>query len=108
MNQRDIRQPGRCYEQLGVESADLKTCVNRAQLERLVITRNGRPVALVVGVQGMTAEQLELGTSDKFWKLIAKRRKQPTLSRGALERRINAKPPRAEALQRATQETRRR
>jgi len=75
-------------KQICVETADLESCVSRAQQERLVITRKGRPVALVVGVQGRSAEQLELGTSDKFWKLIAKRRKQPTLSRGALERRI--------------------
>jgi antitoxin (DNA-binding transcriptional repressor) of toxin-antitoxin stability system len=100
-------------KQIGVESADLESCVSRAQQERLVITRKGRPVALVVGVQGMSAEQLELGTSDKFWKLIAKRRKQPTLSRATLERRINTgKLPRVapsnEALQRAAQKTRRR
>ena len=83
-------------KQIGVERADLESCVSRAQQERLVITRKGRPVALVVGVQDMTAEQLELGTSDKFWKLIAKRRRQQTTSRAALERRINAgKPQRA-------------
>jgi antitoxin (DNA-binding transcriptional repressor) of toxin-antitoxin stability system len=76
-------------KQIGVEKADLESCVSRAQRERLIITRKGRPVALVVGVQSMSAEQLELGTSDKFWKLIAKRRRQPTMSRAALERRID-------------------
>jgi len=99
--------------QIGVETADLESCVSRAQQERLVITRKGRPVALVVGVRGMSAEQLELGTSDRFWTLIAKRRKQPTMSRAALERKINlGKPQRAEpkdeTLQRAAQRTRRR
>ena len=99
-------------KQIGVERADLESCVSRAQQERLVITRKGRPVALVVGVQGMSAEQLELGTSDRFWKLIAKRRRQRTMGRAALERRINTgKPQRAlpnEALQRAAQKTPRR
>ena len=76
--------------QIGVERADLESCVSRAQQERLLITRKGRPVALVVGVQGMSAEQLELGTSEKFWNLIAQRRRQGTVSRAALERRINA------------------
>ena len=33
-------------------------------------------------------EQIELGSSDKFWKFISKRRKQKTLSRAALERKI--------------------
>ena len=57
--------------QIGVERTDLESCVRRAQQERLLITRKGRPVALVVGVQGMSAEQLELGTmvSDRLKKL---------------------------------------
>ena len=98
--------------QIAVERADLESCVSRAQQERLLITREGRPVALVVGVQGMSAEQLELGTSEKFWSLIAQRRRQGTMSRAALERRINAgKQQRVlpnEALQRAAQKTRHR
>ena len=53
------------------------------------ITRKGKPVALVLGIEGLDREQIELGASDKFWKLILKRRKQKTLSREALERRIN-------------------
>ena len=76
--------------QIGVESADLESCVRRAQQERLLITRKGKPVALVVGVQGMSAEQLELGTSEKFWNLMARRRRQGTMSRAALERKIKA------------------
>ena len=76
--------------QIGIERANLASCVTRAQRERLIITQKGKPVALVVGVQGMSTEQLSLGTSEKFWKLIAKRRKQGTISRAALERRIEA------------------
>ena len=99
--------------QIGVERADLESCVRRAQQERLLITRKGRPVALVVGVQGMSAEQLELGTSsEKFWSLIAQRRRQGTMSRAALERRINTGKQQRElpneVLQRAAQKTRRR
>src|SRR5712691_1622218 len=96
--------------QIGVEGTDLESCVNRAQQERLVITRKGRPVALVVGVKGVSAEQLELGTSDKFWQLVAERRGQKTMSRASLERRIDA--PRqhsespSEALQRSSRKTR--
>ncbi len=76
--------------QIRVEKADLESCVNQAQKERLVITRKGRPVALLVGVAGMDPEQLELGKSDTFWKLIVKRRRQRTLSRAKLEQKINA------------------
>jgi len=98
--------------QIGVERADLESCVSRAQQERLLITRKGRPVALVVGVQGMSAEQLELGTSEKFWNLIAQRRRQGTVGRAALERKINTGKQQRELpnepLQRAAQKTRRR
>ena len=33
-------------------------------------------------------EQIELGSSEKFWKLITKRRKERTVSRTALETMI--------------------
>ncbi|MBI3696246.1 MAG: hypothetical protein HY238_15590 [Acidobacteria bacterium] len=75
--------------QINVEKADLESCVNQAQQERLIITRKGRPVALVVGVEGLDPEQLELGSSDRFWKLIAQRRKQKTMSRAQLEQKVD-------------------
>ena len=63
--------------------------MKQAQQERVVIMRKGKPVALVVGVEGMDPEQLELGSSTKFWKLIARRRKQKTISRAKLEKKLN-------------------
>ena len=75
-------------KQVNVEQADLESCVSQAQQESLVITRKGRPVALLVGVEGMDPEQLELGGSDRFWKLIAQRRKQKTMSRAQLEQKV--------------------
>ena len=74
---------------VGLEQASLDTCVNDAQRERVVITRNGKPIALIIGVEGIDKEQLELGSSDKFWRLIAERRTQKTLSRSELEQRID-------------------
>ena len=76
-------------KRMNVDKADLVSCVNQAQNGRVVITRKGKPVALVVGIEGLDREQIELGSSDEFWKLITKRRKQKTLSREALERKIN-------------------
>jgi antitoxin (DNA-binding transcriptional repressor) of toxin-antitoxin stability system len=76
---------------IDVKRADLNTCVDEAQRERVVLTRNGKPVALVVGVEGMDDEQLQLGSSGKFWELIAKRRTQRTLSRAQLEQRLKSK-----------------
>jgi antitoxin (DNA-binding transcriptional repressor) of toxin-antitoxin stability system len=60
-----------------------------AQRERVVIRRNGKPVAMVIGIEGMDEEQLQLGSSDKFWRLITERRRQRTLSRSALEKKID-------------------
>jgi hypothetical protein len=74
-----------------VEKASLKACVTAAQRQRVVLTRQGRPVALMVGLAGMDEEQLELGSSDKFWKLITARRKEKTISRAALEKAIEAR-----------------
>lgn len=68
----------------------LDTCVNDAQLERVTIMREGKPVALIVGVEGMDEEQLQLGSSDRFWRLIAERRTQETISRAQLEQRVNS------------------
>jgi len=71
---------------LGIEQATLDACVRESQGERVLVTRDGRPVAIVVGVAGLDEDQLQLGTSDKFWQLITTRRKQPTVSRSELER----------------------
>lgn len=76
---------------IGLEQATLDTCVRDAQNERVVITRNGKPVALIVGIEGLDTEQLELGNSDKFWQLITERRTQKTVSRAVLEQNISKK-----------------
>ncbi len=76
-------------KEIVLEKADMESCVSQARRERVIIVRNGRPVALIVGVEGMDTEQLELGSSAKFWKLIAKRRAQKTISRRKLEKKLN-------------------
>ncbi len=73
---------------IDLKKTDLDSLIQDAQRERLIITRNGKPVALIVGVEGMDEEQLELGSSDKFWRLIEERRAQKTITRGKLEERI--------------------
>ena len=73
---------------MDLRQASLDTCVNNAQRERIVLTRNGKPVALIIGVEGMDEEQLQLGSSDKFWRLIAERRAQKTMTRAQLEQSI--------------------
>lgn len=75
---------------IDLRQANLDTCVNDAQHERIIITRNGKPVALIIGVEGMDAEQLQLGSNDKFWKLVAERRTQKTLTRAQLEQSLQS------------------
>ena len=73
-----------------LEQATLDTCVHDAQRERVIITRNGKPVALIIGVEGMDEEQLQLGNSDKFWRLIVERRTQKTIRRAQLEQNAHS------------------
>jgi hypothetical protein len=72
---------------LGIEQATLDVCVREAQHDRVLVTRDGLPVALVVGIEGLDEEQVQLGSGDEFWKLIIERRKQKTLTRSELEQK---------------------
>ena len=71
-----------------IQQTNLDACVVDAQSDRVVIMRGGNPVALVVGVQGLDEEQIELGASNEFWDLISDRRKEPTIDRSALEKKL--------------------
>ena len=66
----------------------VKECVDTAQEERVVITRRGRPAAVLVGVEGKDWEDVVLQSSTAFWKLIEERRKQPTISFKELQARL--------------------
>lgn len=74
---------------LGIEQATLDSCVREAQDDRVLLTRDGRPVAMVVGLADLDDEQLALGLSEDFWRLIAARRKEPTTTRSELEHRLS-------------------
>jgi prevent-host-death family protein len=69
----------------------IKECVDQAQLDRVVITRHGKPAAVLVGVEGEEWEDVVLQTDPAFWKLIRARRKQPTLSLDELKKRLGIK-----------------
>ncbi len=58
----------------------IKECVDESQEDRVVITRHGRPAAVLVGVEGEDWEDIVLQTDPSFWKLIRKRRKEKTIS----------------------------
>jgi prevent-host-death family protein len=71
-----------------IDEANIKECVKEAQSERVVLTRRGKPIAVIAGVEGMDLEQITLGHSDEFWQLIRERRKQMAISRTELEKRL--------------------
>ena len=79
---------------IGLKETNLDACVSEAQREKIVITRNGKPVALVVGVAGLDAEELELGSNSAFWEMITQRRRQRTITRAQLEKKIRQSPKR--------------
>ncbi len=69
----------------------VKACVDDAQEDRVVITRHGRPAAVLVGVEGLDWESVVVQTDPTFWKLIRARRLQPTISLGELRARLRRK-----------------
>ena len=77
-------------KQIVLERTDLQSSVEQAQQDRLIV-RKGKPIALMIGVAGMDWEQLELGSSEKFWKLIERRRKQKGISRAKLEKKLDGR-----------------
>jgi antitoxin (DNA-binding transcriptional repressor) of toxin-antitoxin stability system len=62
--------------------------VDGAQADRVIITRHGKPAAVLVGVEGDEWEDVLLQTDPTFWKLVRARRKQPTISLGQLKQRL--------------------
>jgi prevent-host-death family protein len=69
----------------------VKECIDDAQKDRVVITRRGKPAAVLVGVEGQDWDAVILKTDPTFWRLIRSRRKQPTISLGQLKRRLRMK-----------------
>ena len=54
--------------------ANFGSMLNRSQAERVVIERNGKPIAIVLGIEDFDAEDVSLAGSAEFWQMIANRR----------------------------------
>lgn len=54
--------------------ANFGSMLNRSQAERVVIERDGKPVAIVFGLEDYDTEDVELARSSEFWQMIAVRR----------------------------------
>lgn len=68
----------------------IRFVVETAQDDQVVITRNGQPVAVMVGVEGADWETVAVETSRSFWKEIARRRGQKTISLAEIRNRLGA------------------
>lgn len=66
----------------------IRESVQAAQKDRVVVTRHGKPAALLIGVEGQDWESVVLQTSAPFWKLIEKRRKEKTVSMREVKKRV--------------------
>jgi prevent-host-death family protein len=53
---------------------NLDAILTRAQSERIVISRGGKPCAVLVGIEDYDAEDLRLASSEDFWRMICQRR----------------------------------
>jgi len=68
----------------------IRSVVDTAQRDEVVITRNGQPIAVVVGIEGADWETVAVETSRSFWKEITRRRDQETISLAEIRRRMEA------------------
>ncbi|UCD85550.1 MAG: type II toxin-antitoxin system Phd/YefM family antitoxin [Deltaproteobacteria bacterium] len=68
----------------------IRESVDAAQNDRVVLTKNGKPAALLIGVKGQDWESVVLQTSAPFWKIIEKRRKEKTIPIREMRKRMKA------------------
>ena len=62
--------------------AKLSEYVAQSQKDRVLITSHGKPVAIVIGVEGEDLEDLLTRSDRKFWEMIDRVREQPTVPVG--------------------------
>lgn len=71
----------------------VKDCVDISQSESVVVTRHGKPTAIIVGIAGQDWEDVVVETSQAFWKLIRRRRREKPVSMAAMRKRLGLRQP---------------
>jgi prevent-host-death family protein len=66
-------------------SEQLQDYVRSAQQEQILITQNGKPIALLLGLENIDPEQWNLQLSPEFWQMINDRRQRPTIPLSLVE-----------------------
>jgi prevent-host-death family protein len=60
---------------LGKAKNEFSACVEEANRDRVLVTRHGRPAALIIGVAGESIEDLLTRSDRELWDIIEARRK---------------------------------
>ena len=68
--------------------ANFQDLLATAQKERVVITRQGKPSAVVLGLESYDDEDLRLALSPEFWNMIQVRRQGRSIPLAALKARL--------------------
>ncbi len=66
----------------------IRECIETSQAENVVITRNGKPASVVIGVEGSDWENLVIQSNPAFWETIRERRKERSISAGEMRLRV--------------------
>jgi prevent-host-death family protein len=66
----------------------IKECVDTSQEESVVITRNGRPASVVIGVEGSDWEDIVFQSDPAFWATLRERRSQKSISSADMRKRV--------------------
>jgi hypothetical protein len=67
---------------------DVDGYLTTAQKERVLVMRNGQPVALVIGMENKDAEDFHYMTSPEFWRVIEETRRMPTVPLEQLKKEL--------------------
>ena len=73
--------------------SDIQEVLNTAQGERVVITRDGKPSAVIVGIESYDEEDLQLAKSSDFWRMIEERRSGSSIPLSDLKARLESQDP---------------
>ena len=71
--------------------SDLERVLDSAQRERIVVTRAGKPSAVIVGIESHDEEDKAVASSAEFWRMIEQRRRGRSISLSELKTRLKAR-----------------
>ena len=69
----------------------MESLLDSAQKEKIVITRDGKPSVVVVGIESYDQEDLELASSPEFWRCIEERRRGSSIPLAEVKARLDAR-----------------